>query len=210
MQPANVSPPLILSAQTARVTTTVKKASWQFWLVGGVIAVAVVILLAGALGLIPLFPQPVSPSDHGWGGPFTVGNARLSKCPQGDKFRTSGCSGGDYLYNLTFESSQIEFDQILFHVERPNGSLLIVFSVQAGFTIFNQSGVLSADYPTPGGSMSMYSGWVYFDDIQSTTTLNNLYSLWVDIGTSNPTGQGYQLTYTGTAGFDGTGSSALP
>lgn len=107
-------------------------------------------------------------------------------CKTGGTFADSGCSAGDYTYNLTVETSDVTFGSVVFWVENPNGSVFVATGGTPGFSVLNSTGVIVAQYASVGGVMSMGSGWTYTDGTHSSTPLTSLHTILIDMGTANP------------------------
>jgi hypothetical protein len=179
------------------------------------VAVIVIAIAATVFLLFDLTAQsPVQSCSPNCGPPpvppFAVGNPIAGTCPAGGSFATRGCTFGDFVYNLTIESSSITFGEVLFHIETPNGTLYVASGPYSGFAILHSTGSLVAHYQTVGGVMNMTSGWMYVPGTTASTPLSTIYSIVVDVGTADPHNQGYEFVAYGTGSFSGTAFVGLP
>ena len=181
--------------------------------VGGVAAVATLLLLLVLWGTIPVLQSPPQPGSCGeiiGCGTFAAGNPRLGVCPLGGTIATTGCFVGDFVYNLAIETADTTFGGELFHVETPNETVYIATGGESGFSILDSAGAVAAYYPAADGTMNMTSGWIYRSGASASTILGSTYTILVDMGTVDPLGQGYTFVAVGTGGSSGTAALALP
>jgi len=181
--------------------------------VGAISTLGTLLLILVLTGVIPLLPTQAPPSTCSaleCGLRFAVGNPIAGTCAAGGSFATRGCIAGDFVYNLTIETSSITFGEVLFHVETQNDTLYFATGPYSGFAILNSTGSLVAHYQTVGGVMNMTVGWNYVAGTTASTTLSDIYSIVVDVGTANPHGQGYDFVALGTGSFSGSASVVLP
>jgi hypothetical protein len=181
-------------------------------IVGAVAAAGTLILVLILVVTIPLLSQQTSHvSTCPCNGPlFSLGNPLAGTCPSGGTISTRGCFSGDYVNNLTVESSTMTFGAVRFYVETPNGTALIASGDHSGFAILSLAGSVVAYYETSVGVMNMTSGWIYADGVNSSTPLTTIYTVVVDMGTMNPQGQGYTLVAVWTNSYSGVSPIALP
>ncbi|MGA8604529.1 MAG: hypothetical protein WB788_05645 [Thermoplasmata archaeon] len=176
-------------------------------IVGVAAAIGTLLLV---LGLTLYYPAPVRFCACPIGPEFVVGNPAAGVCPSAGTFATTGCLAGDFVYNLTIEASTFNFGNVLFHVTSRNGTVVVATGGQPGFSILHTGGAVAADFPAPGGVLAMTSGWSYAPRTNSSTPLTSLYSILVDMGTSNPVERGYSFVEVGTGGAVGSSTLALP
>jgi len=184
-------------------------------IIATILLVAITVVLAAVLYVLISGLTGGGVGSKPIGSAITVGpNPSLgaTKCAAAG----SGCVAvNDYTYTLTIESSSVTFGNVLFEVKTASGGTYTTTGA-GGFTILNLTGVLAASYTRPvaiGLSMpsSGFTAWgasgacgIAGVACSATSSLTNLYSLVVDMGTANPTGQGYTLTILGTGGYTGT------
>jgi len=178
--------------------------------VGAVAAAGTLSLVLVLTGVLPLLPQPEGGVCAGCppGPTFVVGNPLSSSCPSGGTFAATGCSTGEFVYDLTIETSTVTFGDVLFHIETPNGTVYVATGGPSGFSVLNLREAIVAQYSAPGGEMSMNAGWTYATEVNATTPLTSLYTVLVDMGTTNPEGQGYSFVSEISGSIPGT--SILP
>jgi hypothetical protein len=127
-----------------------------------------------------------------------------------------GCvSNGDYVYELTIETSTLHFNQVLFAVDTGNRTPIVVVP-DGAFAIVDTAGNVVAEcWVSAGWVMQMNStnGWTYFGDdsaVGPNTFLGNDYSIVVDVGLVDPAGAGYEFVTAATNGPSGVSVSELP
>lgn len=186
-------------------------------IIATILLVAITVVLAAVLYVLISGLTGGGVGSKPIGSAFTVGpnpSNSASKCPVGDTFATNGCLAGDYVYSLTIESSSVNFGQVLFTVKTSTGAP-VVGTAGSGFTILNTAGVVAAQVSTGAAALSM-TGWTAGSygaagvcvpttvACSGATSLTNLYSIVIDMGTASPAGLGDTFTVLGTAGFTGT------
>jgi hypothetical protein len=162
------------------------------------------VLIVGALAttvllvLFFLLPSASTPGPTPVGGqpPLIVGNPVPTACPATGSFATTGCTAGDFTYDITIEEASISFGEVAFEVTTSNGMLDRAIGGTPGFSILNSTGAPVAQSAATAGEMSMTEGWSYHGGVSGSTSLTNLCSVTVDMGTVDPRGLGYLLVVT--------------
>jgi flagellin-like protein len=190
-------------------------------IIATILLVAITVVLAAVLYVLISGLTSGGVGSKPIGTAFTVGpnpSGGTVLCAATSTFAGTGCGPSHYEYALTIESSTITFGNILFQVKNSVG-IIATATGGGGFTILNITGKVVASFATTAGSgnaMSMpSSGWSLFSATtgacgiagvlcNSGTSLTNQYSLIVDMGTANPSGQAYSLTGLGNSGYTGT------
>jgi hypothetical protein len=174
---------------------------------GGIgVAVLLVVGTMLATGVIPRAqngnpPTSACPPNDGAviGSCFTAGNPTASVCAAGSAQTigaaviTGGCHVGDYIYTLTVESSTISFSSILMEVKTSSGAVYGGGTANSGFSVLNVAGNVVAVSVT-GTTLAMSGTWTSYGPTTTPTTststpLTNLYTVVIDMGTTNPGGQ---------------------
>jgi len=146
------------------------------------------------------------------GTAFAFGNPVASTCHSGYTYATNGCSAGDYTYQLTIESSSVHFNDVLFEIRTSAGAIYTLPAGTGGFSIINITGQLAAQSSAiaTGAPMNMTTTWTaYGPGISGSSSLTNIFSILLDMGTNSPSGEGLALVAFGTNGYLGT-TSPLP
>jgi len=187
-------------------------------IIATILLVAITVVLAAVLYVLITGLTGGGVGSKPIGTAFTVGpnpSPAAAKCPTGDTFAANGCLAGDYTYTLTIESSSVNFGNVLFEVKTGGGAIYSATG-SGGFSILNVSGKVAAQIVAPGLALAMpSSGWTVFSATtgacgitgvlcSATSSLTNLYTIIIDMGTANPSGQGYSFTTLGNSGFTGT------
>ena len=144
------------------------------------------------------------------GPSFAGGSPILGTCASGWTFATRGCLAGDFVYNITVETSSITFGEVLFHIETLNDTIYVASGSYSGFSILNAAGSVAAHYQALGGVMNMTSGWTYVAGTDSATSLTTLYTVLLDVGMTNAHGQGLSLVAVVSGPIPETGVLPLP
>jgi hypothetical protein len=180
---------------------------------GSVVVIVGLLAILVATGVLPLFrtqqsPQPCPPCTP---PPLAIGPALPGTCAGASTFAVNGCAGGEFTYSLVIESSVIQLEDILFHVEISAGGNYFATGT-SGFSILDVAGSVLAQYGATGGLMAMSVGWEnYAAGITPTTILLTTDTLLIDMGTANPHSQGYLVFANLTAPYTGyTETEELP
>jgi hypothetical protein len=151
------------------------------------------------------------------GSAFSAGNPVSGLCSTGYTYAANGCTSGDFVYTLTVESSSISFASVLFEVKTATGAIYTAASV-GGFSIMNISEIVAAQMTPASTTLAMTSAFGTYSSVAGacngancgpSTPLTSVYTIVIDMGTANPTGQGYTFVAVGTAGYSGTTSPLL-
>ncbi|MGA8709991.1 MAG: hypothetical protein WB786_02025 [Thermoplasmata archaeon] len=164
--------------------------------VGVAATVGTLLLILLLVGVVPLLPQEQVGVCEGCPPPgptFVAGNPSAGTCPSGGMFDARGCVAGDFVYTLTIETSTVTFGDVRFHIETANDAIYVATGAHSGFSILNSSGSVVADYQTRGGPMNMTLTWSYTAGTNAAVPLTSLYTIDLDMGTTNPHGQGYSF-----------------
>jgi len=157
-----------------------------------------------------VFIPPMTPL----GTAFAMGNPQLTTCPSGDSFAIDGCNGGDYAYLVTIESSTVEFGNVLFEVHTASGGNFSVLPGSGGFALTNVTGAAAAEINSTqmGNELWMSTNWLtYGSGYFPSTPLTNLFTIVVDVGTTDTAGIGLTLVAVGSGGYSGqTSPLSLP
>jgi flagellin-like protein len=178
-------------------------------IIATILLVAITVVLAAVLYVL-ISGLTHGPGNTPIGSAFAAGNPTASTCPVGDTYAINGCLAGHFVYTLTIESSTIAFGSIEMQVKTSGGTILTVGAV-GGFSILNTAGTVVAQ---SGSSviLSMTATFTYPGAlVTASTPLTNLYTVEIDMGATNPAGQGYTFNGLGTGSYSGTTAAlALP
>jgi hypothetical protein len=177
--------------------------------------VAVGFLVASSISFWFLFmPGAVNPGGPGStpiGTAFDPGNPTVGPCSSTDSFSADGCQGADHFaYRIAILGSALAIGDVWFAVHTSTGGAAIVPD-GLGFSILTENGALAAQYAVSAGEMSMSSGWGYASGVNASTALTTAYTIVIDMGTMDPSGQQLSFVALGIGTYSGTTSSlALP
>jgi len=186
-------------------------------IIATILLVAITVVLAAVLYVL-ISGLTHGPGNTPIGTAFSAGNAVSSVCASGATYATNGCKAGDYVYTLTVETATASFSSVLFEVKTGTGAVLVAASV-GGFTVTTVSGAIAAQMTTASTTLAMTSTFGTYGASPicngaacgPSTTFSSIYSIVIDMGTGNPTGQGYSFVAVGTGSYSGTTSPlALP
>jgi flagellin-like protein len=187
-------------------------------IIATILLVAITVVLAAVLYVLISGLTGGGVGSKPIGTAITVGpnpSPGATVCATGFTFAVNGCLATHYVYTLTIESSSVNFGNVLFQVKTGGGAVFVATG-SGGFSVMNISGKVAAQFAAPGNAMAMTSGGfsVYSATAgacgitavlcSSTSALTNLYTIVIDMGTANPSGQGDQFTILGNSGFTGT------
>lgn len=178
------------------------------FVVASVLVGTILLLGSGAL----FAPAPNSECKGSCiGSAFSVGNPTPGVCPESASFTGQGCVAGDFVYALTVESSTAALGSLDFEVVGSDRAPITVVGA-GGFSVVPPSGLPSAFYEVPnGGSMEVAPGaWSYAPGIANSTSVSTLDIILIDMGTMNPSGQGYVFLGYVTGGESGPSILTLP
>ena len=146
--------------------------------------------------------------------PGAIGTGTASTCAAGTTSLAAALNKNDYGYTLTVESSTVTMGSVLLQVKTSTGQFL---STQVAFFVTNIAGNVVACAGTTaapaGGSMSSSLQFTFptAGGVSSSSPLTTVYTIFVDMGTTNPTGQGYTFDVAGQGSYSGTtGAINLP
>jgi flagellin-like protein len=197
-------------------------------IIATILLVAITVVLAAVLYVLISGLTGGGVGSKPIGSAFSAGAPTLSFCASGSAQTVppvaatkGGCSptAPDYIYTLTVESSTISFGSALFEVKTSSGA---IYTPAAGsgtdsFAVLNIAQQVVAISVT-GGAMAMTSPFSSFGPsgecnsavCASSTSLTTIYTIVIDMGTTNPGGTGLSFVAVGTSGYTGTTSLALP
>ncbi len=142
------------------------------------------------------------------GSAFGTENPVGTTCPSGDTYAENGCRAGDYVYTLTVAQSTVNLSSVLFEVDRASGQPDVLAS-DGGFSVLNVSGMVVAQ-SSPSLTLEMLVAWTtYHPPAGPGTALTPVDTIEIDMGTSDPAGDGLQFVATGIGDYGGT-TSPLP
>jgi len=195
-------------------------------IIATILLVAITVVLAAVLYVLISGLTGGGVGSKPIGSAFNAGAPTLSTCAAGAAqtippvaATTGGCNPGDYIYTLTVESSTITFGSMLWEVKSSSGSIYTPAAGGAhdGFSILNiQTQVVTI--VVTAGAMAMGSVFSSFGPTgecnsavcATSTPLTTIYTIVVDMGTTNPAGTGLSFVTVGASGYSGTTSLALP
>lgn len=190
------------------------RTSMKSWLRTTIVVLSVAVSTAFVVMAVILLNPPASGGSDATGprgvGPLTIGNPTLAVCPTSGTGIGGDCEARDYVYTVTIESSTITFGAAYFRIDSSNGAVYATFSGEPGYSLLNAGGLPVAHWYSPNGSMGIYPGWTYTPGVSAATSLTNLFSVRIDMGSADPAGHG--VTFEGLrAGARGSTSPlALP
>jgi flagellin-like protein len=186
-------------------------------IIATILLVAITVVLAAVLYVLISGLTGGGVGSKPIGSAFTVGpnpSPGAAFCAASSTYVGKGCLTNDWTYTLTVESSTVDFGNVIFEVKTAAGAVDTVTGA-GGFTLLTISGAVAAQ-SAAGTTMAMTSaGFTTYGaagvcgvatvPCSASTTLTNLYTLVIDMGTGpNPTGQGLTFTTLGNSGYTGT------
>jgi flagellin-like protein len=195
-------------------------------IIATILLVAITVVLAAVLYVLISGLTGGGVGSKPIGSAFSAGAPTVSTCAAGSAqtiplvaATTGGCNPVDYIYTLTVESSTINFGSAQFEVKTSTGAIYTpaAGSAHDGFAILNIGSQVVAITVT-AGAMAMsavFSNYGPSGECNSavcatSTPLTTIYTIVIDMGTSNPAGTGLSFVAVGASGYSGTTSLALP
>ena len=187
-------------------------------IVAVILLVAITVVLA-AVSYVLATSLAHGPGSTPIGSAFTAGNPTTSNtigsipvggadtCTAASTTLAAAIVSGDWTYTLTVESSTVTFGSVLFQVKTSVGTVAPI--VGTGFYVVNVAGGIAAcSLTAASGGLSM-GGSVQFvypaaQGLTSSSSLTNVYTIVIDMGTTQPTGLGYAFDAVGQGSFSGT------
>ena len=125
-----------------------------------------------------------------------------------------GCRTGDYCYDVLVEqaSAGLTFSAVGLEVKTVTGvpytgTVSLAFDSIDTDSAATVPAICAADVCNDGGSTT---GWTFGTGYSGSTPITTVMHVVVDMGTSNPVGQGFELVAIGQAAFSGTVAVNLP
>jgi len=181
-------------------------------IIATILLVAITVVLAAVLYVLISGLTGGGVGSKPIGSSFAAGNPISSKCPSGS-YTANGCLSADYTYVLTIETTGATFASVEFEVKTATGSIYAAASA-GGFTVLNVGGAVAAQSTvsvTPFAvamttTFATYGATPICNGVACvpSTPWSSIYTIMIDMGTSNPTGQGLQFVAIGTGGYSGT------
>ena len=195
-------------------------------IIATILLVAITVVLAAVLYVLISGLTGGGVGSKPIGSAFNAGAPTLSTCTAGSAqtippvaATTGGCTAGDYIYTLTVESSTISFGSAIWEVKSASGAIYTPAAGAAhdGFAILNIAQQVVGIAVT-GGAMAMGAvlssfgpaGECNAGSCTTSSPLTTIYTIVVDMGTSNPAGTGLSFVTVGASGYSGTTALALP
>jgi flagellin-like protein len=197
-------------------------------IIATILLVAITVVLAAVLYVLISGLTGGGVGSKPIGSAFSAGSPVLSTCAAGSaqtvpltNLIKGGCSPTtpDYIYTLTVESSTITFSSALFEVKTSGGAIYTPAAGSAtdSFAILNIAQQVVAISVT-GGGMAMGSAFSNFGPgtecnsaaCSTSSSLTTIYTIVLDMGSTNPAGTGLTFVAIGNSGYTGTTSLSLP
>ena len=192
-------------------------------IVAVILLVAITVVLA-TVSYILVTHLSHGPSTTPIGSAFTAGNPTTSNaigtiavggadtCSSASTTLGSAIVSGDWTYTLTVESSTVTFGSVLLQVKTSVGTVAPIAST--GFYVVNVAGGIAACSLTAANAGLSMGGSVQFtyptaQGLTLSSSLTNLYTIVIDMGTTQPTGLGYVFDVAGQGSYSGT-TAPLP
>src|SRR5580658_3737776 len=173
-----------------------------------ILLVAIVVVLVAVLFILDS-ALTHGPGNSPIGSALAVGGGSPATKCSGVGIPTIGClAANDHVYTLVVAHSTVAFGDVLFEVKTPTGVPYIA-TTDGGFNILNIVGSTVAAYNlTVSGPLVVpdSGSWAYFSGtgVGAGTPLTTTSTIVVDMGSVDPTGQGYEFLVAGTGHYSGT------
>jgi flagellin-like protein len=178
-------------------------------IIATILLVAITVVLAAVLYIL-ISGLTRGPGNTPIGTAFGFGTPTLS---QGAALATfPPCKAADYCYAIGIASSStgVTAANIQFQVQTSSGTVYSIAGA-GGASIVDIGGAVVVKAAVVAGPYSVTTWTAGGGAYTSTTTqLQTSMTIWVDLGTANPTGQGLVLVALGTGSYSGQTQVNLP
>lgn len=184
---------------------TRKSISTHSWAVVGVI---LAVIVAGALVFLFAVLGPATSGGTSIASALSFGNPVVNTCAPGSAFALDGCAAGDVRVAITVASSSVTFAEVAFQVTSSSSGSVAVTQGGLGFTVFNASNSILAQFVASGGYLGMNtSAWQYGLGVNASTVLTDSDVVVIDMGSTSPAGL---MSFDAAGVGGGFGSTTTP
>jgi len=188
-------------------------------IIATILLVAITVVLAAVLYVLISGLTTGGVGSKPIGSAFSAGNPVSGICAATYTYAANGCKAADYIYSLTVETTGATFASVLFEVKTSTGGFAIAAG-SGGFTVLNTASAIAAQATAVagGGALVMTSTFPTYGASPicnggvacgPSSPWASVYSIVIDMGTGNPTGQGFTFVAVGTGGYSGTTTPLL-
>lgn len=178
-------------------------------IIATILLVAITVVLAAVLYIL-ISGLTKGPGNTPIGSAFGTGKPILSQGPLAATFPT--CLAGDYCYAIPIASasSGVTAASIQIQVKTAAGGVYSIPSA-GGAAISDIGGAIVVKANVAAGPFSATTWTAGGGSYTVTTTqLSTSMTIWLDLGTTNPTGTGLTLVVLGTGSYSGQVTTSLP
>jgi len=177
-------------------------------IIATILLVAITVVLAAVLYIL-ISGLTKGPGNTPIGTAVGFGNPNLVQGAVGSTFPT--CKAADYCYVITIASASGITPSSLNAYIRTSGALTWAgMAGGGGMGISDIKGATVVSSPVAAAAAFSVTSWTAGAGYTTTTPVTTSMAVWLDMGTSSPAGQGYQLVIVGSGSFSGQTTVNLP
>ncbi|HTT25732.1 MAG TPA: archaellin/type IV pilin N-terminal domain-containing protein [Thermoplasmata archaeon] len=181
-------------------------------IIATILLVAITVVLAAVLYVL-ISGLTRGPGNTPIGTAFGAGTPTLTQGMAGGSVATTGCGiAAHYCYEIPVASasSGLTIGSMTFQIVGSNGAVWTGNAAGGGAAFVSIGGTVLA-YATVGAGVAFtVPSWTAGTGGSSATQVSNTMTIWIDMGTGNPSGQGYVLNIFGTGSYSGQVTVNLP
>jgi len=177
-------------------------------IIATILLVAITVVLAAVLYIL-ISGLTKGPGNTPIGTALGLGSPTLVQGAVGGTFPV--CKAADYCYQISLASvSGVNPSNLQIQILTTGGTVWSGMAGGGGAGISDIKGAAVVSGAVAAAGAFAVTSWVAGAGYTTTTPLTAAMSIWVDMGTANPSGQGYQMIIIGTGSFSGQTSANLP
>lgn len=177
-------------------------------IIATILLVAITVVLAAVLYIL-ISGLTKGPGNTPIGSALGLGTASLVQGSAGATFPV--CKAADYCYNIEIASaSGLNPSEMQLQVQTASGTVWSGMAGGGGAAISDIKGATVVSTPVAAAAAFAVTAWTAGAGYTTTSPVSQSMTIWVDMGTANPAGQGYTLVVFGTGSFSGQTTVALP
>lgn len=177
-------------------------------IIATILLVAITVVLAAVLYIL-ISGLTKGPGNTPIGTALGLGAPTLVQGGAGATFPP--CKAADYCYQIGLASvSGVSASSINVQILTAGGTVWSGMAGGGGAGITDIKGAAVVSGPVAAAGAFAVTTWTAGAGYTTTTPLTAAMSFWVDMGTANPSGQGYVLVIIGTGSFSGQTTTNLP
>lgn len=177
-------------------------------IIATILLVAITVVLAAVLYIL-ISGLTKGPGNTPIGSAMGLGAASLEQGAAGATF--APCKAADYCYSISIASSSgVNPSEINLQIKTAGGAVWTGMAGGGGASILDIKGAVVVSTAVAAAAAFAVTSWTAGAGYTTTSPVTQSMTIWIDMGTASPTGQGYTLLILGTGSFSGQTTIALP